>query len=264
MKPKRALILMTILVLLLCTVCGVWLHRERQQYARSRALIDALTHNDAITALALVNEGADPNTRCAPTPAPSMKLLLDQLLHHRNLPANNSPTALMLTCGAGWDARKGGVSFGGIMAENLPLLQMMLAHGADVRAKTSYKHTALHFAADGDRLRSVELLLKYGADVNAQDNMGHTPLMVATGWANPDAVRLLLLHGANPNVQEANGNTALYFALYSPRGKSLLPPLLAGGADPNLRNKSGTTPIQVAQHLRLSDLVRLLKGGAGR
>ncbi len=42
MKSRRALLLSITVVLALCAACGVWLHRERQQYALNRQLIAAL------------------------------------------------------------------------------------------------------------------------------------------------------------------------------------------------------------------------------
>lgn len=69
MKPRRALLFSITVVLVLCAASGWWLHKERQQYALNRQLIDALEHNDTKTALTFVNEGADPNTRQSPMPA---------------------------------------------------------------------------------------------------------------------------------------------------------------------------------------------------
>ena len=125
MKPRRALLFIITLVLALCAVCGVWLHRERQQYRLNRQLIAAFVHNDTRQALVLINAGADPNTRAQPTPAPSFNLLLNQLLHRSPPPVNSSPTALMLACGADWTTQQEETDFLVRVKENLPLLQAM-------------------------------------------------------------------------------------------------------------------------------------------
>ena len=65
---------------------------------RNRALIIALDNGDFQAALTLVNAGADPNTRKAPTPAPTLPQWLKHLLHHTPPPANDSLTAPMLGC----------------------------------------------------------------------------------------------------------------------------------------------------------------------
>ena len=200
MKPKRVLLFTTTLVLILCGACGVWLHKERQQYAHNRALIDALTHKDANAALALVNAGADPNERYDPPPAPTFQFLLDTLLHHTRPPANDSPTAFMLACGAPWIHQDRGRETSFFVEENLPLLRAMLAHGANINVNSFDKFTALHNAVLEERLRTVELLIKGGADVNAADPGGQTPLMCAARNAAPDITRLLLEHRANPNA----------------------------------------------------------------
>ena len=89
-------------LLLLLGSSVVWLRAQQRQYARNRQLIAALVSNDTNQALTLVNEGADPNSRYNPPPAPSLKLMLDQLLYRSSVPADNSPTAFLLACGAGW------------------------------------------------------------------------------------------------------------------------------------------------------------------
>jgi ankyrin repeat protein len=259
MKRRRALLFTFSVVLALCAACGCWLHRERQQYALNRQLIEVLTHNDTKKALALVNAGADPNTRAQPTPAPSFNLLIDQLLHRSPPPVNSSPTALMLACGADWITQQEETDFLVRVKENLPLLQAMLAHGANVNAREENNLTALHEAVRAQHLHSAEMLVLHGADINAQNGVGRTPLMLAIWNDTPNIARMLLTHGENPNVQDANGYTVLYSAIVSPKATTLISDLVAHGADPNLRNKEGLTPLQEAQKEKRPDLVRLLK-----
>ena len=100
MKRRRSLLLLFVLsALLLIAAGGLWLRQAKRQYALNRQLIDALVHGDFKQALALVNAGADPNTRSTPPPAPTFKLLLHQLLHRSPVPVNNSPTAFIMACG---------------------------------------------------------------------------------------------------------------------------------------------------------------------
>jgi ankyrin repeat protein len=251
MKRRRALLLSITIVIALCAACGVWLYREQRQYTLNQQLIAALDKGDTKTALVLVNTGADPNTRYSPHPAPSLQRLLNLFLHHTPAPTNDRPTALMFACCGGFSLVDPG--------ENLPLLQAMLAHGANVNAKMD-KDTPLHFAAQWVRLRTMELLLQHGADVNAQNEQGYTPLMCAVeGGGTVELVHSLLMQGANPNIQAKDGRTPLYLVVLSGDNRGIIPELLAHGANPNLRGINDSTLLQLAQEMKRPDLVRLLK-----
>jgi hypothetical protein len=69
---RRVVLVTLFLLALLAAGALLWIRSERHQYVLNRQLIAALMQNDSRTALALVNEGADPNTRYMPTPAPSL------------------------------------------------------------------------------------------------------------------------------------------------------------------------------------------------
>ena len=262
MKRRRGLLLTAMVGLAVCAACGAWLTVQRQQYARNRQLIDALTHGDTRTALALVNAGADPNTQAEPVPPPSFKLLLDQLLRRKNSPVNTSPTAFVCACGLNWNPATGAEMDWHTLDEDLPLLQAMLAHGANVHATTFDNSAPLHYAVAADRRRTVELLLKHGANPNAQNRWGKTPLMCSGANMTINVAHVLLANGANPNMPDANGDTALYCAVGYDNAKIMIPELLAHGADPNRRNKYGSTPLIMAQTANRPDLVRLLKRSA--
>jgi ankyrin repeat protein len=262
MKRRRALLFSLTVVLALCAACGWWLHRERQQYALNRQLIAALLHNDTKTALALVNEGADPNTRYGPPPAPSLKLLINHLLHHA-LPANTTDTAFIIACGSlvqmqhpySWRQQK----FPSPLHEDVPLVQSMLAHSANVRTPGHSKLTALHTAVFSNHIRTAELLLQKGAKVDAQDEYGRTALVFASASPTADMVRLLLAHHATVNMLDEQGCTPLYYAVASLNENNVIPELLAYGADPNAKGKDGITPLIKAQQMNRAGLARLLR-----
>ena len=259
MKPPRAFLFIVTVVLALCAPCGWWLHQERQQYALNRQLIEALSLDRLTAARGLVEEGADPNTHCAPQPVPSLKLLLSQFLHRAPRSANTSPTAFLLACGARWYAQGDGRSHWVIPEESVRLLETMLAHGANVHARGEFKETALHYAASNRRPFTVNLLLRHGADINAQDALGNTPLMASASAT--DVTHLLLAQGADLKIQNASGETALHSIVYSSFAAEVIPDMLAHGADPSQPDKRGVTPIQYAQKWKGTDLVRLLKHG---
>ena len=102
------------------------------------------------------------------------------------------------------------------------IARMLLHRGAAVNAKTyGIWATALHNAASEDNVGLVELLLARGADPNAATTQAMTPLHYATfagSGDDPRIAELLLAHGANPHAKDAQGRSPLDYARrYAPR-----------------------------------------------
>ena len=100
------------------------------------------------------------------------------------------------------------------------MVKLLLAAGADVRARGSNDYTPLHEACSqtgGDNVKTViTLLIAAGANVNAASSSdGNTPLHKAAYSGNIEAVRLLLESGANVNAINAEGKSPLAMARYS-------------------------------------------------
>jgi hypothetical protein len=123
--------------------------------------------------------------------------------------------------------------------------------------------TALHAAAfsyDDDLAR---VLVAHGADVRARNRRGAEPLHAATmgapgsaGWdpARQQAViRCLVEAGADPDAAAAGGVTPLHRAVRN-RCSAAVAALLGAGADPHLANTRGSTA---------SDLARWTTGRGG-
>ena len=260
MKQRHALLLLITLLGALCVGGGVWLHVRQRQYACNRQLIAALIRDDTPAALALVNAGANPNTRSAAPPAPTIQFLLSALLHRSPPTPDDSSTAFQLACGMLVEQYQGLDTDFTPAHEDAGLVQAMLAHGANVNASEPDNATPLHLAAHAGRLRTVELLLRHGANVNAQNFGGCTPLMLASVTDTPDTTRLLLKHGANVNMQDTIGYTPLMYVVAYGASTGIVSELLAHGADPNLRTKNGETPLTRAQSRKSTDVVALLRG----
>lgn len=263
MKRRRLLLLSVLVVALLVGGCGLWVWQAKWQYALNRELIAALVHNDSKQAIKLVNAGANPNTRYNPPPTPTLKLLFNQLLHRRAVPADNSPTALMLTCGQSWymhDDKQ--MLIVHPYPEDIPLVQTMLAHGADIQAIDAGHCSALHYAAARKHPSSVQLLLEHGANINQQGNNGMTPLMLAVSYNDVDTTRMLLDHGANVGLMGKWGITALNHAVSSNPNRRIIRLLLAHGADPNQHTNRVMSPLAVAQEQHLTDIIALMQKGA--
>jgi hypothetical protein len=112
--------------------------------------------------------------------------------------------------------------------------------------------TALHMAAAAFQPAIVELLIAHGADVGARNRLGAMPLHYAadTNHWNPDAqtrtIEYLLSIGAEPNAIDGRGVTPLHRAVRM-RSSAAVKALLAGGADPRKKNGHGSTPLQLAE-----------------
>jgi ankyrin repeat protein len=98
--------------------------------------------------------------------------------------------------------------------DDLEMLKMLLAAGADVKATTREGAiTPLLMACVGGNAAMIEALLNAGADANSKKANGTTALMTASASGSAEAVKVLLDHGADVNAREsAHGQTALMFA----------------------------------------------------
>lgn len=129
-----------------------------------------------------------------------------------------------------------------VYQDNLELAKVMLDAHANVNAVTrNGAITPLFMACQNGNAPMIELLLAHGADANGANSFGTTPLMIAAASGSGQAVKVLLDHGALVNAREhTHDQTALMFAANLDRSDAI-GVLLAHGADPNLSSKVAPT-----------------------
>jgi len=97
--------------------------------------------------------------------------------------------------------------------------ELLVAHGADCRARNRRGAEPLHYAADANRwdptaqAEMIEYLMSIGADPNALDSAGVAPLHRAVRTRSLVAVRVLLDGGANSRQPNKSGSTPLHLAV---------------------------------------------------
>ncbi len=95
------------------------------------------------------------------------------------------------------------------------LVQLLLAHGADVRAiaRNAQANTPLHAALAGKSGSAARRLLAHGADVEAATQEGWRPLHLAAQNGDIEMIGLLLELGAQVSPSSRDGRTPLAMAL---------------------------------------------------
>lgn len=163
------------------------------------------------------------------------------------------------------------------IAGHVPLVRLLLKHGASLDAIDSEERTALHHAALGGQVELVRSFLRAGADTLKQDAKGATPLHYAA-LESKTICKLLLKGGASPRIVDIHGRAPLHYAAVAgiaeeiPSGflseadvfhadldgrtalheaaqyghPELCRRLLARGGDVNATDKSGLTPLHGA------------------
>jgi ankyrin repeat protein len=159
-----------------------------------------------------------------------------------------------------------------------PVAELLIAHGADCRAKNRRRAEPLHYAADANhwnptaQAETIEYLASVGADPNAPDCAGVAPLHRAVRTRSLAAVRALVDAGADPRQRNKAGSTPLHLAV-QPTGRggsgseearqqqiAIIRLLLERGAKPTDRDAKGTHVFEAAT----SDWIRrLLKEATG-
>lgn len=104
----------------------------------------------------------------------------------------------------------------------------------------------------------MQLLIAHGANVNARATSGTTPLFWAVMRDQKDDAKFLLDHGANPNIPDAYGDTILDCALHL-GFQSLVQLLVDKGADVNAIDQSQHRPLTYALQNDENTAVGILK-----
>ena len=96
------------------------------------------------------------------------------------------------------------------------IVKRLIDSGVDPRARYGNDLTALMWAAGHEDgvgaaavARVIDLLLAHGAEINAADNRGRTALMIAASVGDAATVELLLKRGADRSVKDKDGKSAL-------------------------------------------------------
>ena len=130
--------------------------------------------------------------------------------------------------------------------------ELLVAHGADCRARNRRGAEPLHYAADahrGDPLAqavTIAYLISIGADPNALNKDGVAPLHRAVRTRSLAAVRALLDGGANARQPNGSGSTPLHLAVQT-TGRG-------GSGSPQARERQvGIVRLLLERGARLSD-----------
>ena len=172
---------------------------------------------------------------------------------------------------------------------------VLIAGGADSRAKTNSGLTPLHFAALLNKPEVAALLIEGGAAVNAEDKRGETPLDYAvergktevevvlrenqakSGCGNRDkyreagvlweattandaaGVQCAISNGAEVNAKHMLGLgwTPLYWAARN-NAADVAKLLIDGGAEVNAKHKYGETPLHAAAWKNAAEVAKVL------
>jgi ankyrin repeat protein len=135
--------------------------------------------------------------------------------------------------------------------------EFLLAHNANINAKTKRGRTPLHFAALNNHRDVAKLLLANKADLDARADDGATPLSDAANEGNEDLVEFLVTQRADVNARDENGRTPLFAAVWSQKAAVVRRMILAK-SDVNVKANDGNTPLHAAAVYGDADVVELL------
>lgn len=146
---------------------------------------------------------------------------------------------------------------GAALAGNVDIINALLAMKADPNQRNRQLATPLFLAAMRGALPAIDVLLRGGAELQAVDNLGETALHRAASRGLVEAIKLLLDRGADVNVRDRQGHSALHQAAQQGHTEAVKL-LLARKADATLVDVSGQTASGLAAKRNHEEVVQLL------
>lgn len=132
-----------------------------------------------------------------------------------------------------------------VLAQNLDLVQVLLALHANPHLDGPERAMPLHLAAMLGNVAIAKALIASGAFIDAENDTGMTPLMLAAAGGHAQVLPLLLGGRTNVRKQAACGSTALAFAARAGH-TFIVGTLLDAKADPNTADETGRAPLSYA------------------
>ena len=145
-----------------------------------------------------------------------------------------------------------------------------IAEGADVNAKDRTQQSAYLIATSevGDDIRLLDLTLANGAEVNDKDSYNGTGLIRAAERGHARIVERLLRAGIDKDHVNRLGWTALLEAIVLGSGgeehTATVRALVRGGVDVNIPGKDGVTPLAHAEQRDYEEIARILRAAGAQ
>lgn len=147
-------------------------------------------------------------------------------------------------------------------ANDLPRARRLIQQGADVNWRDETRQSAFLIATSEGYLDLLELTLAHGADVGLHDRFDGTGLIRAAERGHWRVVERLLRTPMEVDHVNNLGWTALLEAVIlgdgSPKYQRTVARLLDGGADPGIADAQGVTPLQHARSRGQDEVAHLL------
>ncbi|KAM3913381.1 ankyrin repeat domain-containing protein 22 [Leptodactylus fuscus] len=137
---------------------------------------------------------------------------------------------------------------------NINIVSYLIHMNADLNLTNKKGRTCLHYA-----VKKKFTFLDYLLIVLLMPVMliGYV-IMVSKTKQNERLINLLLAAGVNVNATDSEGNTALHYACKM-KSQTIVPILLEAKADPWIANKQGETCVDIAERLKFTKILQLMK-----
>jgi len=139
---------------------------------------------------------------------------------------------------------------------DIPMMELLVARGADVNKANALGERALMHAAWRGQPAAAEWLLAHGARIDSEP-MHWGALHYAVFAGHGEVAKLLLDRGADINARSTNGSSVLMMAVYEGH-EDLVRQLLARGADNSVINDRGDDALSWAMKFKRLSIARLV------